>query len=93
MRGGRSGETLGLVLEDLVIAAIELIVGKMRISLRHSDVAVARKFLREFEVSAGTTQNGGYKVVPKGVRRDDRTLSISERFYGSRVDDRACRRG
>lgn len=84
---------LKALFEDLVVAAIKLVIGEMRVSLGYRDAAVPRKLLSQLEVATRTSQNSGDEVVAEGMRRNDSGLRAPQRFCSSPVHDGTTRRG
>jgi hypothetical protein len=55
-------------IKDLVVAAIELVVRQVGVTLSHGNIPMTGQLLGEFEVAAGRPENGSYEIVAEGMR-------------------------
>src|SRR4030042_1092866 len=72
LKGMSTGLRLGPTpVEDLGVAAVQLVVGEVGVALRDGDAAVTGELLSHLEIPPGAAQHGGHKVVPGGMRGHD----------------------
>ena len=73
--------------KDLVIAAIQFIVGEVGVALSHRYASMARELLGKLQVAARASQNGGDKIVSKRMGCDRCALMLAQSFVGAFTND------
>ena len=78
------------LLENLVIAAVQFIIGEMRVTLCDLNVGMTRQFLRQLEI-AGAAQYRRHKIMTERMGRDASFGLVTERLLDALLDDVAAR--